>query len=117
MSRLRSKNVIDTNINIQTPTLVKPLIGSIQFDSFFQADPYKVLNGFRLVHDKSHWQVALDPEFKQIIDECKGSRQLKSWSPDIDYSKYSKTKIYVRVKYGANLEWSDWSKPHNVTTK
>lgn len=110
--------VIKENIQrIKPPRIKSPHKGSIQFDSFFVGGDYIQINRFQLLHEKSHWQVATDPEFKFLLDEYEGSRNLKSWNPNIDYTKYPKTVIYVRVKYGSNSIWSEWSHPHHVTTK
>lgn len=101
---------------IKIPTVVRPHKGSIQFNTYFMGSEYITIGRFKLLHEKSHWQLSLDPLFDTLLDEYMGGRHLRSWSPKVDYSKYPKTKIYVRVKYGVNTIWSGWSEPNHVTT-
>lgn len=100
---------------IETPKIINPVNGAIRFVGPFQASEYVRVGRFKLTHEYSEWQLSNDTKFINVFLTGKSEKVLKAWVPDL--SAYQKQRMYVRVRYGANGIWSDWSEPVVFTTK
>lgn len=100
--------------NIETPRIIHPANGDIRVKGMFQASEYVRIGKFKLLHEKTEWEVSTDKNFVKNVIKASSEKVLKA--VNVDLSEYKKTKMYVRVRYGSTGTWSDWSAPVLFTT-
>ena len=108
---LEMKSVItERNQKVITPYVVNPNNTSIHIGTVVTASssPFETI-GSNDSHDVSHWQLAYDPDFTQIVHQTVDDPvNLRVWPLG---SLEENTLYYLRVRYrGTLLAYSDWSK-------
>jgi hypothetical protein len=101
--------------HIEQRSIISPASGAIRLTRRILESDYVRCGNFKLTHEDSEWQLSEDDKFNNIVLFGKSEKVLKAWTPDT--SKFVKKRLYVRVRYGANGIWSEWSKPVVFTTK
>lgn len=101
--------------HIEKPKVISPANGDIRVTGPFLSSDYVRVGKFKLTHEDTEWELSDTSDFKKVVLSGKSEKVLKAWTPDL--SKLSKTRLYVRVRYGANGIWSEWSVPVVFTTK
>jgi hypothetical protein len=100
---------------VQTPTITTPTNGQTGFWGQISASAFSVNSGsFFGTHSHSNWQLASDSGFTSVVDSSSGSVNLTSWTPQEGFLPL--TVFYVRVRYGSDNHWSDWSPTVSFTT-
>jgi len=104
-----------TNVTlIETPTIVQPKDGETDFSGAIKSSAYKPTNLFYGKHEASDWEIASDPDFKNIVESSYDDKtNLTSYQPQhLDPD----TTYYVRVRYKSDNHNSEWSSPVEFTT-
>nr|WP_313403192.1 phage tail protein [Pseudomonas sp.] len=99
---------------IERPTLVSPVDGAtgVTFEPVLQAAAFTVYPASHDAHVETHWQVARDSAFTQLVLDLQGADKLTTFSlADAGVRLDPSTRYYARAKYiGAALA-SAWSAP------
>ena len=103
---------------IQTPTIVTPATGTVNWANGFKASEFKPRLGYSLEHTNTVWEVAHDLNFTQIVTRARYDKVhvdngiIKDLTQtDIGLSSVCVGVYAVRVKYVSGDFESHWSKP------
>ncbi len=99
---------------IEKPSIIKPTDGETNFWGEIQSSPFKCSDRFEGQHDATDWQIAIDKDFTNIVEQ--------SLNDKVNKTSYTPTKLtpdttyYVRVRYISDYHCSEWSDPVKFTT-